>query len=98
MMSTTLYYIICSFLAILVLLGISMMSRVKTAILGNKLSAFAMLGGVLVTLAYNNIFPIYWIYLFMLIGALIGGFIAAKVKMIQMPQLVALLNGIGGGA
>ncbi|WP_329905597.1 NAD(P)(+) transhydrogenase (Re/Si-specific) subunit beta [Porphyromonas pogonae] len=97
-MSTTLYYIICSFLAILVLLGISMMSRVKTAILGNKLSAFAMLGGVLVTLAYNNIFPIYWIYLFMLIGALIGGFIAAKVKMIQMPQLVALLNGIGGGA
>ncbi len=32
----------------------------------------------------------------MLVGVLIGGAFAVRVKMIQMPQLVALFNGVGG--
>ena len=34
----------------------------------------------------------------MTIGAIIGGFAAQKVEMTQMPQLVAIFNGFGGGA
>lgn len=34
----------------------------------------------------------------MLIGTLIGTNMAYKVKMIQMPETVAILNGFGGGA
>ena len=38
----TAYYVICGVLALIVLIGISLMSKVKTAVLGNRLSALAM--------------------------------------------------------
>jgi NAD(P) transhydrogenase subunit beta len=38
------------------------------------------------------------LWLSMAVGAAGGSLLAAKVAMIQMPQLVALLNGLGGGA
>ena len=41
--------IISAILAVLVLAGISMMSKVKTAVAGNLLSAFAMLCGIVAT-------------------------------------------------
>jgi NAD(P) transhydrogenase subunit beta len=34
----------------------------------------------------------------MIIGAIIGAFFAIKVEMTQMPQMVAIFNGFGGGA
>ena len=34
----------------------------------------------------------------MIIGSIIGAFFAMKVEMTQMPQLVAIFNGFGGGA
>ena len=43
---TTLQIVISAVLALLVMAGISMMSRVQTAVRGNLLSAFAMLAGV----------------------------------------------------
>ena len=46
---------ISSVLAVTVLLGISMMSRVKTAVAGNFLSAVALLTGVGVTLLFAGI-------------------------------------------
>ena len=96
MATTTIYYIISAILSLLVLLGISMMSRVKTAVAGNFISAVSLLAGVIVTLWINNIISVTTIYIYIAIGALIGGAVAARVKMIEMPQLVALLNGIGG--
>ena len=42
-------------LALLVLAGISMMSKVETAVRGNKLSALAMLIGVVATLFFANV-------------------------------------------
>ena len=48
--SDPIYYIICGILSILVLAGIAMMSKVKTAARGNALSATAMGLGILITL------------------------------------------------
>ena len=97
-MSLALYYIICGILSLLVIIGIWMMTKVKTSVNGNLLSAFGLFGGVIVTLVFYNIFSVFYIYIFMLIGILIGFVMYRRVKMIQMPQMVALLNGVGGAA
>jgi NAD(P) transhydrogenase subunit beta len=90
--------IISAILAVLVLAGISMMSKVKTAVAGNLLSAFAMLCGIVATLLFAGVVSAWTVYVSILIGALIGSLLAARVQMIQMPQTVALFNGLGGGA
>lgn len=87
-----------AFLAVFVLLGISMLSRVKTAVAGNFLSAVAVLVGVAVTLVWREIFSAWTVWVAILIGALIGSIVARRVQMIQMPQTVALFNGLGGCA
>ena len=90
--------ILSAILAVLVLVGISMMSKVRTAVAGNLLSAFAMLCGIVGTLFFAGVVSVWTIYVSILIGALVGGLLAARVQMIQMPQTVALFNGLGGGA
>ena len=90
--------ILSAVLAVLVLAGISMMSKVRTAVAGNLLSAFAMLCGIVGTLFFAGVVSVWTIYVSILIGALIGSLLAARVQMIQMPQTVALFNGLGGGA
>ena len=95
---SALQIILSAILAVLVLAGISMMSKVKTAVAGNLLSAFAMLCGIVATLFFAGVVSVWTIYVSILIGALVGSLLAARVKMIQMPQTVALFNGLGGGA
>ena len=96
--SNPVYYVICAVLSILVLVGIAMMSKVKTAARGNALSATAMGLGVIVTLLKLQVVTFPWLIGGILIGGIIGVLLYTRVKMIQMPQMVALLNGIGGGA
>ena len=96
--SNPVYYVICAILSILVLVGIAMMSKVKTAARGNALSATAMGLGVIVTLLKLQVVTFPWLIGGILIGGIIGALLYTRVKMIQMPQMVALLNGIGGGA
>ena len=95
---TTFQILLSSLLALLVLAGISMMSRVKTAVVGNLLSAFALLVGIVATLLSRQVFSAWTIWPALIVGAWIGSLMARKVKMIQMPQTVALFNGLGGGA
>ncbi len=92
------YYIISAFLSLGVLLGISMMSRVKTARLGNALSAFCMLLAILVVFVRYGIVSSTIVWLGLAVGFVIGVFLTIKVDMISMPQTVALLNGLGGAA
>ena len=95
-MTITIYYILCSVLSVMVLVGISMMSKVKTAVMGNIISAASVLAGIVATLLFNGIISVASIYVYILVGTIIGSAFAIRVKMIEMPQLVALLNGIGG--
>ena len=94
--SNTLYYIICFILAALVMFGIYLMSKVEKAKTGNMISALAVLTGVIVTLIKNDILNIWVLYVSLAIGAVIGIVLSIKIKMIQMPQMIALLNGLGG--
>jgi NAD(P) transhydrogenase subunit beta len=92
------YYVLCVVLSMAVLLGIHLMSRVKTARSGNRLSALAIALGIIITLIKKDILPVWAIYPGMIAGVFIGLRVARVVKMIEMPQLVAFLNGVGGGA
>ena len=97
-MTESLYYIFCGVLSVTVMVGISLMSKVKTAVAGNLISAASVLLGIIVTLYYKEVYSAWSIFVFMFIGVLIGSLLAREVRMIQMPQLVALLNGVGGFA
>ena len=94
-------FVISGILTLLVLVGILLMSKVQTAKLGNRLSALSMLLAIIVTLINGEVFTAnnYWIiFVAILIGSVIGLIWAIRVKMIQMPQLVAVFNGVGGAA
>ena len=74
----------------------------KRARYGNMVAAFGMLVAVVATFfKYVDGHPLHHvglILLAMLIGVLIAVPVARFVKMTAMPQLVAIFNGVGGGA
>lgn len=90
--------IIYAILSVGVLVGIKLMSNVKRAALGNLLSALCMVLAVGVTMYTQKVFFNGFVWASLAAGALIGLWLIAKVKMISMPQTVALLNGLGGAA
>ena len=96
--SQTVYTILAVLLALTVLAGISLMSKVKRAVTGNLIGSVAMFLAIVLTLWYYQLFTLIELWTAMLIGTLIGLLIVRNVKMIQMPQLVGLLNGFGGAA
>ena len=97
-MSTLLYNVIAAVLALAILYGLNLRSTVKTAGRGNILSAAAMACAILITMYKDNSLgsPTLWVAI--ALGTAFGLFLSNKVKMIQMPQLVAFLHGFGGGA
>jgi len=101
-MTPLVYYIISAILSIVILYGISLMSQVKTAVRGNQLSALATAIAIVITLIYFKIFsaPVALYIILGCIGAgtIIGLYLAKNIKMIQMPQMVGMLNGVGGAA
>jgi NAD(P) transhydrogenase subunit beta len=84
--------------AILFILGIKGLTKPKTAVRGNMLSALGMLVAVVVTLTTINDVDFTYVIAGVIVGGIIGGVMALKVQMTSMPQMVALLNGFGGGA
>ena len=84
------------FASILFITGIKMLGKESTAVKGNFLSATGMFIAVSIT-ALDISSPII-IFSGILLGALIGSFIALKVKMTSIPEMVALFNGFGGFA
>lgn len=84
--------------SILFIVGIKRLSSPATARSGNQLAALAMLLAVGVTLADYHILDYKIIAAAGVIGGVVGAVLAAKVKMTDMPQMVALFNAMGGGA
>jgi len=78
--------------------GIKMMSSPATAVNGNLLGAASMAGAIIVTLVSEGIVGIGVLWVAMAVGTVLGYVMAVRVAMIQMPQMVALLNGFGGGS
>ncbi len=85
-------------LAAAILAGIRLMSTPETAVRGNRLTALSLLTAILLLLWRNNILPQPIIVVSLVTGAVIGLALALRVTMLQMPQMVALLNGLGGAA
>jgi len=89
--------------AALFILGLKGLSHPRTAVRGNLLGATGMLVAVIATLLDRQILgagidAFVKIFVAMLVGALAGTVLALKIQMTAMPQMVALLNGFGGGA
>lgn len=84
--------------ASLFILGLKGLSHPRTAVRGNLLGALGMLIAVLVTLLDKRIVDFSLIVAGLIVGAVIGTVLSMKVEMTAMPQLVALFNGLGGGA
>jgi len=78
--------------------GIKLMNSPMTAVRGNLLGSVSMAGAIILTLLAEGIISLPLLWAAMAIGALFGYYLAVKVAMIQMPQMVALLNGFGGGS
>src|SRR5438067_4823326 len=80
------------------ILALRFLSSPATARRGNWIGAVGMLIAIAVTFAQNEIVS-YWEILFgMAIGGAFGAVAARRVRMTAMPQMVALFNGVGGGA
>jgi NAD(P) transhydrogenase subunit beta len=84
--------------AVGLILGIKGLSSPATARRGNVIAAAGMLIAVAFTFASPAIDSYGLIILGIGIGSVIGAVSARKVKMTAMPQMVALFNGVGGGA
>jgi len=81
--------------AVLFILGLKMLARPCSARQGNLVSAIGMALAIAATLMTAGL-SYKWILAGGAAGTLIGAFLAYRVQMTQMPEMVALLNGSGG--
>ena len=84
--------------AFLLIIGLKKLSSPDTARQGNTISAAGMLLAVIVALVDFNILSYTGIGIGLGVGAVIGFLAARLVPMTSMPEMVALLNGFGGGS
>jgi NAD(P) transhydrogenase subunit beta len=102
-MSSTIALILIG-VAVLFILGIKFLSSPKTARQGNLVAAAGMAVGLIILCkpdganiwTHGNNYTL--IVIGIIVGLVIGAFGAYSVKMTAMPQMVALFNGLGGGA
>jgi NAD(P) transhydrogenase subunit beta len=82
----------------LFILGLMGLTGPKTAVRGNRIAAVGMAVAVIATFLIPGIGNWGLIILGIVIGTAIGVPAARNVRMTAMPQMVALFNGVGGGA
>lgn len=101
-LNITLIHLAYLMASVLFIIGIKRLSSVRTARQGNIMAGVAMLIAILATIADLGLFYPDFSYTFVIIGLLvgsgIGAYYAKTVKMEDMPQMVAIFNGLGGAA
>jgi len=80
------------------ILALKFLSNPATARRGNWIGAVGMLIAIAVTFAQSEIVSYWEIAAGMLVGGVFGAVAGRRVKMTAIPQMVALFNGVGGGA
>ncbi len=84
--------------AALFIIGLKQLGSPATARNGNRIAALGMFLAVIVTLIDRQVVSFPMILLAMGLGSVIGVVLASKVAMTEMPQMVGILNGLGGAA
>ncbi|MFB6302373.1 MAG: NAD(P)(+) transhydrogenase (Re/Si-specific) subunit beta [Haloferacaceae archaeon] len=84
--------------AVLFIQGLRDMTHPRTATRGNLTSAVGMLLAVGVTVVWLQILSPLVLFGGLILGGGIGAWLAVTVERTEMPQLVGLYNGFGGGA
>jgi len=84
--------------AVLFIFGLRGLSSPKTAVMGNMLAAIGMLIAIVATLLYQKVVSYPLVLAGIGVGGALGAVAALRVAMTGMPQMVALLNGLGGAA
>jgi NAD(P) transhydrogenase subunit beta len=84
--------------AVCFVLSLKGLSSPKSARAGTWVGAVGALVALIVTFAVYELDNLPWILVAIAVGVAIGVPAARKVAMTAMPQLVALFNGVGGGA
>jgi len=82
----------------LFIIGIKKLGSPATARMGNVWAAVGMLLAVVATLLQQQVLNYGQVLLGLVIGSLVGAWMAYRVEMTAMPQMVGLLNGLGGAA
>jgi NAD(P) transhydrogenase subunit beta len=84
--------------AVLLIVGMRNLASPKTAPRGNWIAATGMFVAIVATLLVQGVVSYGTILAGVVVGAAIGAVLATRIQMTAMPQMVALLNGFGGGA
>src|SRR3982750_422048 len=84
--------------AVCFILALKGLSGPKTARNGNLIGAFAAVLACALPFFYADLDHVPLIIAAVVVGTIGGVYGARKVQMTQMPQMVALFNGVGGGA
>ncbi|HWX09027.1 MAG TPA: NAD(P)(+) transhydrogenase (Re/Si-specific) subunit beta [Gaiellaceae bacterium] len=92
---TNLFYLVTIVTFILALRFLSSPAHARR---GNQIGAVGMVIAIAVTFAKSGLTSYWEIAVGMVVGGGFGAVAARKVKMTAMPQMVALFNGVGGGA
>src|ERR1700733_1272469 len=92
--ATALYIVAFS----LFILGLKQGTHPTTAKRGNLIAAVGMAVAVVTTLLLDGMGNWGLIAIGLAIGSAVGAYASIRVKMTEMPQMVALYNGVGGGA
>lgn len=84
--------------ASLFILGLKKLGSPATARQGNLWASVGMLLAVVATLLDRQVLNYEMILIGLAIGSIVGAIAAQRVQMTEMPQMVGLLNGLGGAA
>jgi len=84
--------------ASLFIVGLKRLSSPRTAVQGNVLASVGMFIAIVATLLLTEVVSYVGVFIAMLIGGIAGAVFAQRVQMTAMPQMVAIFNGLGGGA